>query len=157
MWAKTGNAGTFATAPTVDLRSVLASWDLLAAAALAVLAAAAASALAPGDLLRVAIALPIALTVPGYLLVEALVGPSRRTSRSFHLLAGIGVSPGVVGLLALATSLAPGGFTVAGIVLSVAAACLALSAVALWRRLVTPAPADLAAEETVAATTDSVA
>src|SRR5687768_16779241 len=85
--------------------------DLVAAAALALLGALLAGALPEGSLLRAALTLPILLVVPGYLLVEASVPSTRPGQRALHALAGLGVSPPVVALLALTTVWLPGGFS----------------------------------------------
>lgn len=113
--------------------------DLAAAATLATLAALLVSSLPDGSLLRAAVTLPILLLVPGYLLIEATVTSVKPGQRAMHALVGLGVSPPLVGLLALATVLLPGGFSGAAIVGTVTFACLGLAALAMWRRLRTPA------------------
>jgi uncharacterized membrane protein len=114
--------------------------DLAAASGLAVLAALLSGSLPGGSLLRAAVTLPILLVVPGYLLVEASVGSSRPGQRGLHALIGLGVSPPLVGLLALLTVLLPSGFSASAIVATVTVACLALAGVAMWRRLRVPKP-----------------
>ncbi|HEX2065559.1 MAG TPA: DUF1616 domain-containing protein [Candidatus Thermoplasmatota archaeon] len=113
--------------------------DLAVAAGLAVVAALLATGLPAGSTLRAAAALPILLLVPGYLLIEATVTSTARGQRALHALVGLGVSPPLVALLALATALLPGGFRSGTIIGLVTLACLALAAVAAWRRLRAPA------------------
>ncbi len=115
------------------------STDLLIAAPLAVLAALVASLLPAGDPIRIVLTLTILLTVPGYLLLQAIfvpAGPIR--SRAIQALFGIGVSPVVVGLLALSTALFVGGFGATAIIVTVTMACLALALVAFIRRSLSP-------------------
>lgn len=109
--------------------------DLLAGAALALGAALAYASLPDGSILRVALVAPVLLVVPGYLLLQAVVVP-RTTGRArlVHALAALGISPAVVGLLALSTALVPGGFRPASMVTAVTGACLVLAVVASRRR-----------------------
>jgi uncharacterized membrane protein len=116
-----------------DTRRLSRVSDLAAAAILAVLAALLAAALPAGSTLRALATLPVLLVVPGYLLVEAAVPSVTRSQRALHALVGLGVSPPLVALLALATAIVPGGFHAPAIVAAVTLACLALAAVA-WRR-----------------------
>jgi uncharacterized membrane protein len=113
--------------------------DLAAAAALALLGALVAASLPAGSTLRAAVTLPILLVVPGYLLIEATVTSKAHGQRGLHALFGIGVSPPLVALLALATAIVPGGFHAPAIIALVTLACLALAAVAALRRLRAPA------------------
>jgi uncharacterized membrane protein len=113
--------------------------DIAVAAGLAVVAAIVAFSLPAGNLLRAALALPILLLVPGYLLIEASVSSVKAGQRGLHALVAIGVSPPLVGLLALATAIVPGGFHTSSIILTVTVACLALGFVAAWRRVRAPA------------------
>lgn len=109
--------------------------DVVLAAAAATAAAFAAALLPPGSALRVLLAWPLLLVVPGFLLLQALVVPVAVGRRRFsHALVAVGISPALVGLLALATALVPGGFRPLSIVSVVTGACLLLAAVALVRR-----------------------
>lgn len=109
--------------------------DVIAAAGLAVLAAFAMAFLAQGSVLRVALVLPVLFFAPGYLLLQALPIPIfAKWSRAVHGLLAIGISPAVVGLLALSTALIPGAFRPVPIVAVITLACLALAGVALYRR-----------------------
>ena len=121
--------------PAFALRDWLGLADLAAAGAVTLLAAAAQMLLPAGSWLRVGLACAILFFVPGYLLVEAAVGPAlgvrRRLARAAF---AVGLSPPVVGLLALATALAPHGFRSWAIVVSVTSACLVLAGVAALRR-----------------------
>ncbi|HUR63720.1 MAG TPA: DUF1616 domain-containing protein [Candidatus Thermoplasmatota archaeon] len=118
--------------------------DLAAAALLALLGALVATSLPAGSTLRAAATLPILLVVPGYLLIEATVTSKGKGQRGLHALLGIGVSPPLVALLALATAIVPGGFHAPAIIALVTLACLALAAVAALRRLRAPAVAPAA-------------
>lgn len=112
-----------------------ASWDLAGALGVALLAGLAYATMSGGSPLRVALALAVLFFIPGYLLIEAVARPDvpahRRAARAC---VALGVSPAVVGLLALATALLPGGFSSRSIVALVTLACLALAALAFWRR-----------------------
>jgi len=109
--------------------------DLVSCAALVAVGCLAAAALPAGSALRLALALPVLLFAPGYLLVEAAAGPARQaSSRAMRGLLAIGVSPALVGLVALATAGLPGGFRAGSIVLLLAVVCAALAGAALWRR-----------------------
>lgn len=115
------------------------STDLLVAAPLAVVAALLASVLPAGNPVRIVLTLTILLTVPGYLLLQAIFVPARpMRSRAIQALFGVGVSPAVVGLLALSTALFVGGFGATAIIVTVTLACLALALVAFIRRSLTP-------------------
>lgn len=116
------------------------STDLLIAAPLAVLAALLASLLPAGNPVRIVLTLTILLTVPGYLLLQAIFVPARPIrSRAIQALLGIGVSPVIVGLLALSTALLVGGFGATAIIVTVTLTCLALALVAFVRRSLSPA------------------
>lgn len=116
-------------------RPVPGQFDVYLAGALALLGAFAVAALPDGSALRIALVLPVLFFAPGYLLLQALPIPRvRRWSHGVHALLAIGVSPAIVGLLALSTALIPGGFRPAPIVTVVTVASLALAAVALYRR-----------------------
>lgn len=109
--------------------------DLAAAFALAVVAALGFAFLGEGSALRLALTLPILFFVPGYLLIETVAGRAHGLqSRLVRGLVAIGVSPAIVGLLALSTALLPGGFRAATIVVVVTVTCFVLAGVAVWRR-----------------------
>lgn len=109
--------------------------DLAWGAILALAAAVGFAILPPGSLLRLAVALPVLLSVPGYLLIQAaIVPPPPGRRRMAQVLLSLAVSPAVVGLLALSTALVRGGFRPAAIVLVVTVGCLLLAAVARHRR-----------------------
>lgn len=109
--------------------------DLVACCGLVIVAVLAFAMMPAGSVLRLALALPFLLFVPGYLLIEAVAGPARpRSSRAVRCALALGVSPPLVGLLALATALVPGGFTAAPIVAILTVSCLGLAGAALWRR-----------------------
>lgn len=118
-----------------DTPTLKASADLIVAGALALVAGLAAVGLPDGSTLRLAIVLPIVLLAPGYLLLQALIVPARSAaSRGRHLLLSLGVSPAVLGLLALSTAIVPGGFTPGAILLVVTVGCVVLAAVGVHRR-----------------------
>jgi uncharacterized membrane protein len=110
--------------------------DLVAACTFVSLAGLAFVALPAGSWLRVTLALSGLLFAPGYLLVEAVVGPSTLLTarRSLRACIAIGVSPALVGLLALSTAFGPGGFRPGAIVAAVTFACFAFAAIAYARR-----------------------
>lgn len=115
------------------------STDLLIAAPLAVVSALLASLLPAGNVVRIVLTLTILLTVPGYLLLQAVFVPARPArSRAIQALYGIGVSPVIVGLLALSTALFVGGFGATAIIVTVTLACLALALIAFIRRSLNP-------------------
>lgn len=117
------------------MRSRISGLDLLAACIVALLAGLAYLALPAGSALRVALACSVLFFVPGYLLIEAVTEPTAsRSRRIVRAWIAIGVSPVLVGLLALATAVLPGGFRATSIVATVTLACLALGGVAFWRR-----------------------
>jgi len=109
-------------------------FDLVASCALVALAAVAYATLSGGSGLRVALAVPVLFFVPGYLLIEAVSVTAAGRHRAIHAWIAVGVSPAIVGLLALATVLLPGGFQGGSIVGVVTAACFALAGCAFWRR-----------------------
>ncbi len=105
-----------------------------------------------GSGLRMALALPLLLFVPGHLLIAAVAPwPATARRRLVRACVAVGVSPPIVGLLALSTTLLPGGFRASSIVAVVTAACLALAGAAAWRRR-SPRPARDAAEGEAVAT-----
>lgn len=88
-----------------------------------------------GDMLRLVIAAPIVLVVPGYLVLQAVFVPARPPrQRLIHVLFAVGLSPVILGLLALTTALVPSGFRTGPIVAVVTVACLALAGLAGYRR-----------------------
>ena len=118
-----------------SLRSWSGGLDLLACGILVGLACLAAIALPEGAGLRFALAMGVLLFAPGYLLVEAAAGPAKAaSSRVLRAVLAVGISPALVGLLALATAGLPGGFRAGPIVLLLAVACLGMAGAALWRR-----------------------
>lgn len=109
--------------------------DLLAGVALTFVAVFAVVFLPAGSLLRAFLAAPVLFVVPGYLLIQALVVPAASIrSRVVHGLVALGVSPGVVGLLALSTAVVDGGFRPIPIVTVVTVASLLFAGIALYRR-----------------------
>lgn len=113
----------------------LVHWPILACCSVAALAGLAFLTLPGGSVLRVSLSAAILFFVPGYLLLEAAAGPAANLRSSLLRSAlAIGISPAIVGLLALATALAPQGFRPAAIVVAVTLGCFALAGVATWRR-----------------------
>lgn len=109
--------------------------DLVVAVLLVLLAASVAWVRPEGDTLRLVVAAPIVLVVPGYLVLQAAFVPARPArQRAIHALFAVGLSPIVLGLLALTTALVPSGFQTGPIVAAVTVACLALAGVAGYRR-----------------------
>lgn len=107
----------------------------MVAAGLAIIAALVASVTPAGNPLRLFVTLPIILVVPGYLLIQVFMVPARSTAaRCVHALLGVGVSPALLGLLAMSTALLPGGFRPYTIILAVTLACLVMAGVAAARR-----------------------
>jgi uncharacterized membrane protein len=108
--------------------------DVAVTASLGVIATAAATSL-PAGTLRTALTLPMILFVPGYLLLQAFVVPAvTGAARGWQALASLGISPAVLGLFALATSIVQGGFRLDAIVVLSTIGCLAFAAAALVRR-----------------------
>ncbi len=105
--------------------------DLALASAATVIAAFAV--MLPNGATRAALTLPVIVFVPGYLLLQAVLGKGEPPS-PLHVIVAVGISPPLVGLLALLTAIVPGGFTAGPIIAVVTTACLALAAVALVRR-----------------------
>lgn len=109
--------------------------DIVIAAALVVIAAFATAILPEGSIARIVMVLPVLFFAPGYLLLQALPIPIFSSwSRTVHGFLAIGISPAIVGLLALSTSLVPGGFKPVPIITVVTLVSLALAAAALYRR-----------------------
>ncbi len=110
-------------------------WDLGICLVLAGIAAAAAFWMPAESPFRLVLGLPVLVFVPGYLLLQALMVPRKASlPRWVEALLAIPVSPAVVGLLALATWIIPGGFTPRMIIGVVTGACFLLGAIALQRR-----------------------
>ena len=132
--------------------------DLGIPCALAVLAALAMQ-VPEGSGVRMALALPMLFFVPGHLLIAAVTRPPTMLGqRPMRALMALGVSPPLVGLLALSTTLLPGGFRPMTIVTVVTVACLALAAVAAFRRRgTTSVPASGAAPNEVGKASDATA
>jgi hypothetical protein len=108
--------------------------DVALAAAVAV-AASFAAATQPAGGARLLLGLAMLLFVPGYLLLQAFAVPAPAgKARLWQALASIGISPAVVGLLALLTSVVQGGFRLDAIVILVTLASLGFAAAALVRR-----------------------
>jgi uncharacterized membrane protein len=111
------------------------SADILVVVGLALASAAAAAVSPAASTARVVLAGPSVLLAPGYLLLQALLVPTRsRRVRGRHLLFSLGLSPALVGLLALSTAIVPGGFKRAVIAAVVTVGCVAFAGVGLWRR-----------------------
>lgn len=111
------------------------SWDLGLGVALALAGALGALWLPAGETLRLILAVPVVLAVPGYLLLQALMVPtSQGFPRWLEVLFSIALSPAIVGLVALATWVIPGGFRPRVIIGAVTGVCFLLAAVALQRR-----------------------
>lgn len=108
--------------------------DVLVAMVAIGAAAAVAFMLPDGSTVRWALALPIVLIAPGYLLLQAIFVPAQTVaSRLIHALVSLGVSPAIVGLAALST--APfGAFREGVIVAVVTGTCLVFGMIALVRR-----------------------
>ena len=118
-------------------RPLKASVDVLVAAGAMLAAIATALILPGGSTLRLAVVLPVLMVAPGYLLLQALLVPTRSaTARVRHALLSLGVSPAVLGLLALSTAIVPGGFTEGAILAVVTLGCLVLAGVSVHRRRV---------------------
>ncbi len=121
--------------PSADHPEDRGSWDLGLSVALAVAGTLGALWLPAGDTVRLLLALPVVLLVPGYLLLQALMVPtSQGFPRWLEVLFSIALSPAIVGLVALATWVIPGGFQPRVIIGTVTGACFLLAAVALQRR-----------------------
>jgi uncharacterized membrane protein len=85
--------------------------------------------------IRLLVTLPILLVAPGYLLLQTIApGPASAGARSLQILLSLGLSPPLVGLLALATAVLPGGFRAGTIVMIVTTVCLMLLIAAAHRR-----------------------
>lgn len=95
----------------------------------------AAVALPEGNLLRFVLALPVLFFAPGYLLLQALIPAGPESRRMWHALVAVGLSPVLVGLLALSTALVPGGFKPLPILIVVTLGSLVLLGLAAYRRM----------------------
>lgn len=98
--------------------------------------AAAMLSLLPSSTALVWVGLMALLVAPGYLLLQAMLG----APRGWHVLAGMGLSIPLIGLLALATAVVPGGFQAGAIVITITLGVLALGALAWLRRSRTAQP-----------------
>ncbi|MEA3166596.1 MAG: hypothetical protein QOJ26_1468 [Thermoplasmata archaeon] len=120
---------------TRSSRRALGAIDLAVAVVLALSAGLAFAFLPDGSVLRVALGLAMVFLVPGYLLIEAAAPvTSEPRRRMLRICLAVGVSPVVLGLLALATAALPGGFHSASIVGLSSLVCVAAAAVAFLRR-----------------------
>lgn len=134
--ARSSRSSSSASRPPRPKRQV-GAWpklDIVLAAVLGLAAVAAAFTLPPGTL-RLALVLPMLLFVPGYLLLQAFVVPAATGERrGWQALASLGISPAVLGLLSLLTSVVQGGFRIGAILALTAFGCFAMAAAALVRR-----------------------
>jgi hypothetical protein len=115
-------------------KRVAAHLDMLGCV-LATMVAWGATALPPGDFVRVLLTLPIILFVPGYLALQAVVGRSFARDQRRQAMAAFGLSPALVGLVALATAIIPGGFQLGVIANAILVTCILLAAGAIARRI----------------------
>jgi len=130
------------TRPTAVTRSTMGMlrWrggalDLTLAWLVVVLAGAAYLVLPGGSFLRLLLAVGVLFFAPGYLLIEAATAPAKRgADRAAKAWLAIGTSPAIVGIIALATAVLPGGFRAGSIVLATTVGCLGLAGIAYWRR-----------------------
>jgi uncharacterized membrane protein len=132
---------SFTADPTTPTVRRVGPADLLVAAGLVLLAGVVALVLPSGNLLRLLIGAPAVLLAPGYLALQAAIRPGPAERRPLHLVFALGLSPALVGLLALATAIVPGGFKPAVIVSVTVVACLAMAGVAMVRRRQVPVQA----------------
>lgn len=111
------------------------SLDLCLAAALTILAPLLATLLPEASPVRWTIVLTFLLLVPGYLFIQALVvqAPPRRFE-ILHPVFAIGISPAVIGLLALSTTMVPNGYRPSTVFVIIIGACVILTVVAFIRR-----------------------
>lgn len=108
--------------------------DIVAAMVALVAVAAIAFMIPQGSTVRWALALPVLLIAPGYLLLQAIFTPAQPAStRLVHALVSLGISPALVGLLALSTALF-GAFREGPIIVVVTGACLVIGVIGLVRR-----------------------
>lgn len=109
--------------------------DILIAMVLVLVGTFAALVLPEGNTPRLLLALPVLFFAPGYLLIQAALGHrSTRSARGWHAALAVGVSPPVIGILALLTAAVPGGFRMTPIILSVTVGSVGLALLALYRR-----------------------
>lgn len=121
------------------------SWLDLAVAALACIAAAAAAMWMSPGLPRALLAFGVLAIAPGYLLMQAVLVPTRPVAdRLGHCAYALGISPAYLGIVALTTTFAPNGFRPKAIVAVTLAASLALALAALARRRVALRPRPVA-------------
>lgn len=113
------------------------SWpwlDVVAAAAVALVAAFTSSTGSEGGV-RLLFGLAMLLFVPGYLLLQAFAVPvPSGQARLWQALASLGISPALVGVLALVTSVVQGAFRLDAILILVTLTCLGFAAAAIVRR-----------------------
>ena len=110
------------------------SWDVVAAGVVALAAAASFLWMADGSVGRLIFTLPLLLFVPGYLLLSALrIGTDRWKGRSFELFFSTGISPAIVGFIAMAAGFL-GALRADAVVGSVTAVCILLALLAMTRR-----------------------
>lgn len=99
------------------------------------LAAAIALTLPAGSTMRAVLTLPVLLVAPGYLLLQTILVPVRPPPRRLlHAVLGLGISPPLLGLMALSTTVVPGTFTPDALIAAVTLGCLALGTLAVFRR-----------------------
>lgn len=122
------------------------SLDIAIVGLLVVVGAVAATTLAEGNALRLALTLPVLFFAPGYLLLEAFVPAATEVRRAWHALVAVGLSPVLVGLLALSTALIPGGFRPLSIIAVVTLGSLVLMGFAMYRRSVSYRPTAVPAD-----------
>lgn len=109
--------------------------DVLVSTGLVVLAAAVALTLPTSSTMRAVLTLPVLFVAPGYLLLQSILVPARRPRRRLlHAVLGLGISPPLLGLMALSTIVLPGTFTPNAIIAAVTLGCLALGSLAVFRR-----------------------
>ncbi|MBI2077530.1 MAG: DUF1616 domain-containing protein [Euryarchaeota archaeon] len=122
------------TAGSTSKESGPRAWDLVVAVLVTLVGAGAVWFLPTGNPLRFALALPVLLFTPGYLLLQVAVLPKPGRDRAVQPIVAVPASIAVVALLALATAVVPDGFTPTNIVAVVTSASLALAALAKARR-----------------------
>lgn len=112
------------------------SVDLYVAAAMTIAASSVAALMPTDNPLRALTVVCFLLLVPGYLFLQALIVQKHpHIFEPAHALFAVGISPAVVGLLALSTTLAPVGFRLSTVFAVVVTACVLLAVIAFARRL----------------------
>lgn len=110
--------------------------DLVLGAAVAIAAGVAALYHPEKTLLRAVLTVPALLIVPGYFLLQTVIpSTDHRPTRPVQGALAVGLSPPLVALIALATTLTPWGFQQTPIVLGVMFTSLVLVALTLYRRV----------------------